>query len=571
MSVIFKGREELPEWGGGLDQYGQSRLLTPDEPPVYSSPADYHNWCQRFDPDPNPSEQRECLVASASPLGVVDAAIALHERGLGSDRLARLDQLRAKLRDDLVDKEVRGLYDSMFACASLPSSGGSREQGLIEVSLALAGNSDAEAVVETKRQQQYQLDQAKYLEIYGGEPGRHLDPDQLEQLRQQNLVVVHTTRTQPAGRLYPVAAYNRNDPRHVPRCSIHTSINHPVASHMWGNFENKDFTVVSPLAEIVAINGIPDVCNSVDTYFSVEPAEGLELPPETIIIQLNADQESLTEIDGRTIKVRQGPVLRADIDSLALTEQRLSPGDQDWSVSPKSIVAELTGDVDDLLQSELKSLLYDGHSLLWAEGGERAVSELESLSKLAHATVAETDETPADTNQLAHQLVAVYLNLDRDRAAGYPAMTGALQEATRQFLVRRSIRFLGGFSVEAGPHYSSNQTLESSLRDTAQGLGLRQGLHADQLESLFEKAAFVAKEDLFSQRASIPDIDPDNDYQKYQRLLDQSYQRERWDGLWHVLEGLRPVWRHAAIAGDFLPYAPPPAEPEPPAGQLELR
>ena len=130
------------------------------------------------------------------------------------------------------------------------------------------------AVVEAKRQQQYQLDQAKYLEIYGGEPGRHLNPDQLEQLRQQNLVAVHTTRTQPDGRLYPVAAYNRNDPRHVPRCSIHTSINHPVASHMWGNFENKDFTVVSPLAEIVAINGIPDVLNSVDTYFSVEPTEG---------------------------------------------------------------------------------------------------------------------------------------------------------------------------------------------------------------------------------------------------------------------------------------------------------
>ena len=342
-----------------------------------------------------------------------------------------------------------------------------------------------------------------------------------------------------------------------PRVTVHASLNHPVGSHMWGNFENNNYTIISPLAEMADLNGVPDVLNPVDTYFTAGPSRGLELPAETIVIELGSDQDNFVEIDQRHLKVRAGPVLAAELAELAAVSQQINPSGAETTAN--WVFAEMVKNVDGLMAIELGSLL-DGQEAVTDES-QRVVAELRQLYQ---QTVDSDDPRyhrgPANSRDLTRRLLTHYTGLDHETATDYPAVTQALQESVRQFLVRRSINYLGGDNVEAGAHYTYNDRFNQTVMETAQELGLRRSLHQHQPEAFFEKQAIIYKQDVFSppQPALGAELD---ELDLYRQQLNQVSNRENLDGLWEYLEGLRPEWRQAALQGDFLTYTPPPAKP----------
>ena len=564
ISIVFRGQEELPDFGQNLGAYGTSQLLTPEARPAYTNAEDYQDWCQQHETGPARPD-RDCLIALATPLGVIDVALKLTEKGLAPGQVGRLDQLRAKLRDGVVDDEVGRLYDSLFAAATVRTEGDSREQGLMELALCLADDPTATETVSAKLAERQLKDQQKWAEVYGGAPGRRPTPEQFERLRQQRLVAVHTTPTRPEGRILPTAAYNQQDKDHVPRVTVHTSLNHPVGSHMWGNFENNNYTVISPLAEMANLNGVPDVLNPVDTYFTVGQTSGLELPAETIVVELGADQTDFVKVDQRQLKVRAGPVLAGELAELATVNQQIDPSEVQ-TITVNAVFAQMVRNVDNLMSIELNSLL-DGQEA-FSDESRQVVAELRQLYQ---QTVDSDDpryhQTPANSRDLTRRLLTHYTELDHEAAADYPAVTQALQESVRQFLVRQSISRLGGMNVEAGAHYSFDDNFNREVMETAQKLGLRGSLHQHQPEAFFENWAFLYKQDVFAppQPALGADLD---ELDLYRQQAKQVRDRQNLDGLWDSLEELRPEWRQAALRGDFLTYAPSPTEPSTPESLL---
>ena len=563
-SVIFRGQEELPDFGQDLEAYGTRQLLTPEPRPIYTNTEDYQNWCQQHETG-SAQPGRDCLIASATPLGVVDVALKLTEKGLAPGQIGRLNQLRAKLCDGVIDGEVSRLYDSLFAAATIRTEDDSRERGLMELAFCLADDPAATETITAKLAERQLKDRQKWAEVYGGVPGRRPTPEQLERLRQQRLVAVHTTPTRPEGRILPTAAYNQQDKDHVPRVTVHTSLNHPVGSHMWGNFENNNYTVISLLAEMADLNGVPDVLNPVDTYFTVGQTSGLELPAETIVVETGLDQTDFVKVDQCQIKVRTGPVLAAELAELATVSQQIDPSGAETATS-NQVFAQMVRNVDKLIRIELNSLL-DGQKVL-SDESRRVVAELRQLYQ---QTVDSDDpryhQTPANSRNLTRRLLTHYTELDHEAAADYPAVTQALQESVRQFLVRQSISRLGGMNVEAGAHYSFDDNFNREVMETAQKLGLRRSLHQHQPEAFFENWAFLHKQDVFAppQPALGADLD---ELDLYRQQAKRVGDRQNLDGLWGSLEELRPEWRQAAIRGDFLTYASPPTEPSTPESLL---
>lgn len=555
-SVIFRGQEELPDFAPADQIYGQPQLLAPEAQPTYASPEDYQNWYQKQQAETGPAGY-DCLIAPATPLGVLDVAIKLTEKGLAPGQIGQLDQLRAKLRDGVFDAEVGRLYDVLFAAATVGHDGPGREQALIETALCLADDPAAIEIVSAKLLERQAQDQQNWDKLYGGQPGRRLSPEQLEALRQKRLVAVHTTRGRPEGRILPSAAYNQDSKDHFPRTTVHTSLNHPVESHMMGGFKNNNYTVVSPLAEMVDLNGVPDVLNSVDTYFTANPAEGLKLPEATILVELGVDQPGLITVDGRHLRVRQGPVLAGDIAELAAFGARLNPDRSLAHGEPNRVFANLVKSVDKLLAGDLRCLKTGEEPLI--EETRQTVAELARLQRAA----IESDDpryqpNPAGERDLARQLLTYYTELGPQDAAAYPAMTKALQESVRQFLVRESISHLGGLNIEAGAHYSFDQDFNQAVSETAQGLGLRRSLHQNQPESFFEHRAYGYKRDVFDPPK--PALGAElSDRDLYRQQQTQAHDRQNLGELWDELEHLRPEWRQAALSGDFLTYTPPPA------------
>ena len=559
-SVVFRAQEELPDFGPALGVYGHASLLTPEAQPTYASLKDYQAWGQKHQAETG-QPHHDCLIAPATPLGVLDVAISLTGKGLAPGQIGQLDQLRAKLRDGVFDDEVGRLYDVLFASATIGNDGPSRERALIETALCLANDPNAIETVNAKLAERQHRDQQNWNQVYGGRPGRHPNPEQLDNLQTKRLVAVHTTQARPEGRILPTATYNQDNKDHVPRTTIHTSLNHPAESHMWGSFENNKYTVVSPLAEMVDLNGVPDVMNSVDTYFTVNPVEGLGLPDETILVELRVDQPDFVTVDGRRLSVREGPVLAGDLAELAGISSQLTAS----HYTANEMFTNLIKSVDGVLWRELGCLKTGEVSMALGKEAHQTVAE---LKRLYQQTVESDDpryqKNPTGSRAMARRLLTHYTELDSQSAAAYPAVTQALQESVRQFLVRESISHLGGVNVEGGPHYSDDSNFNRSVAETAQDLGIRQSLHQNQPEAYFEKRAYRYKRDVFDppQPALGAELNDDDLYWQQ----DNAHRgRKDLDSLWGKLEQLSPEWRQAALRGDFLTYTPPSTvELEPP-------
>ena len=571
--LVFRGKEELPDLSASFGKFGRPLLLTA-ETPVYTDQQQFQAWQAAAKTDKDNHQQPDCLVATASPLGLVEAALALTSRQLYPGPVASLDQLQAKLKTGHSDPQVNDLYDSIFAAVTIAQETDNQtldpQSALVEVVLALAGDQQASQLLATKQAERASRDVQNYQQVYGGAPDRQPNPAELDHLRAQNLIAVHTTPTSPEhGRILPTAAYNQQTKDYVPRISIHASPNHPVSSHLYGNFDSQDYTVVSPLVGLVAANGLPDVLCDVDIFFSVDADQGLKLPKETVVIQTGVtDQQPVLEQQAQKLSLRAGPFTEADLAQLSQSDyyyQRAPP----TAVVAEEIAQTLNSFAYiDLPESDLASYLDQPDDFVDINGQfilKTNLANLLELKQLATSLGLETDLKSVPADQQGRQLAQAYLKLETDQVSDCQYITKLFQEAIRKNLVRGAIKAFGGDNVEAGAHYTFNQAFQDKVHRTAKDFNLRTSLHTYTLEASFETSAYTSKRDSLDSLKQVQELDePTDEIEAYQARLELHRQYTNWQDVWHNLDKLKPQWRRIAIKTDMLAYASPnkPTMPE---------
>lgn len=118
-----------------------------------------------------------------------------------------------------------------------------------------------------------------------------------------NYLAVHATaylpKTNKNGQKYIPSTAMANDYEHC-RSTIHTTLNHIVTGHAYGDWSEKPYAIMMPLNDLIKENNIPKEISAVDTYFSVHPDKGLILPPNYHIVMPadNIPAGKLYEIKG---------------------------------------------------------------------------------------------------------------------------------------------------------------------------------------------------------------------------------------------------------------------------------
>ena len=103
-----------------------------------------------------------------------------------------------------------------------------------------------------------------------------------------NWCMVHATKYMPLkksdGTMYiPSTAMATNFD--IPRSTVHVTLNHIVASHGYGSWDDTPIIVLAPYNGVSAKNGNPIQVAGTDTYWSVNPDKGLVLPESAYVIR----------------------------------------------------------------------------------------------------------------------------------------------------------------------------------------------------------------------------------------------------------------------------------------------
>jgi hypothetical protein len=174
--------------------------------------------------------------------------------------------------------------------------------------------SELEALVVTgkdKRQRHIQTRQQRSLEDFeknGDGHRQNVAAEGLEDLDFDDIYLVHRTDFMPERTEdgYSIAAAEDVDPNSKGRATIHFSLNHPVESHIAGNWEDKKYTVIISLKAVLEANpGALDNLYSVDTYFSPDYESQLILPGAEVLEGAD-DARVRRELKGKGAKIFQG-------------------------------------------------------------------------------------------------------------------------------------------------------------------------------------------------------------------------------------------------------------------------
>ena len=103
-----------------------------------------------------------------------------------------------------------------------------------------------------------------------------------------NWCCVHTTRYMPLrnsdGRFFiPTTSMATNFD--IVRSTVHTTLNHVVASNGGGNWDSKPYVVFMKYNDVVALNGNPQEVSQYDTFFIPDPDKGLVLPKDAYLVR----------------------------------------------------------------------------------------------------------------------------------------------------------------------------------------------------------------------------------------------------------------------------------------------
>lgn len=109
-----------------------------------------------------------------------------------------------------------------------------------------------------------------------------------ERLEIDDLIAVHCTKYLPTyddklGRYKIRTLFDATNGK-SPRTTLHFTLNHPVDSHLYGNWSEMGIVIFAPLPEFIGLNGNPQSMKIEDTYWNLNPGQDIVLPENTTIL-----------------------------------------------------------------------------------------------------------------------------------------------------------------------------------------------------------------------------------------------------------------------------------------------
>jgi hypothetical protein len=148
---------------------------------------------------------------------------------------------------------------------------------------ALMGDQQAQRLAqEAVRIQESEEQEAEHTSILKWQAEIEKRQD-IEPYKPEDIVVVHTTSYKPESSQEGYEVRVTHDATGYPRSTVHTALNHKVESHIFGNWDNKDYVLVSGFDSMLAANGSPNSINGADTWWTRNPGEKLLFPNATLI------------------------------------------------------------------------------------------------------------------------------------------------------------------------------------------------------------------------------------------------------------------------------------------------
>ena len=108
----------------------------------------------------------------------------------------------------------------------------------------------------------------------------------------RNWCCVHATKYMPSrnadGQMF-IATTAMATNYEIPRPTVHTTLNHIVGGHAFGNWDDCPYVIFFPYNDTVAINGEPLEVSMFDTFFIADPDRGLVLPKGAYLVRPSND------------------------------------------------------------------------------------------------------------------------------------------------------------------------------------------------------------------------------------------------------------------------------------------
>ena len=305
-TFAFKGREELPVY----DTVYTSRSILLGENPNWVEDQEFQRYISDLEATQTQYGAPEHYIVNKSILGVVDLAIRM-----GSTDTT-LPQIREEIARGEYSERSLNLIDALLASNYINYTGfGNQSNTDAEavVLLSLLGDSRAQSAVAEAVETMQLVDREKIF------TDSKLESEE-KPLQPQDLCVVHATQYLPKSdeNGYLVTTTFDATKGKVLRNSVHTALNHKVAGHMYGSWEDAGYVLIAPFQSMMRANGTPAVLNTVDTYWTANPGQPVKFEDATLVAPGGSEVRGLFEIRNDNLVVfKSGGLGTQDLIELA--------------------------------------------------------------------------------------------------------------------------------------------------------------------------------------------------------------------------------------------------------------
>lgn len=307
--LVFRSYNELPP----ID--GPAKWLNKDDVSAIfdSGPDNASNIV-------NAEQEDAILVVPTSPEGMISA---IQEVSGNNHELADLLDADGKLN---TSERSKIFLDSMIASVMYDDNYNERTRFSAEGAFDCSDNGDGFAVFvaamsgDSESMQMLDKKLSKYYEDFDAaqtDREQEIAHEQSmleskgllkEPIPKNEVLLVHSTQHEierdENGNITLYAAATKREDR-LPRSSVHFTANGEVESHSMGQWNNENRLIVANFEDVQESNGNPRMMSEVDTWYTLNPREGITLPNARVVEPSQLEEGLLLEKHGDTYKYHQ--------------------------------------------------------------------------------------------------------------------------------------------------------------------------------------------------------------------------------------------------------------------------
>lgn len=294
--IVFCGREEKVE----IDAWEEVKRIG-EQPRITSSVESAENT------------DKYCVVKSV--FGVLTLIETL------GNAPQEMVELRRKFETQEFDEQTYQFLDELVAANYISDDLHSwnevpQESAEALVLLAYSGNEQAKKQVDEKLAAMRRLDEQysdavkERVQEEARERGQALDP--------KDLVCVHATRFEPqkdeTGNIIVASSFDATNGEKM-RNSVHVALNHKVSAHGSGSWQDAGYIIIAPLVDMVRENGAPNMVNTVDTWWALNPGQELQFTDASVVMPVS-EQKEVVMVENNEYRFKKSPYLGSDISEI---------------------------------------------------------------------------------------------------------------------------------------------------------------------------------------------------------------------------------------------------------------